>query len=133
MQCQPATWKRIASSARRWSSFDRSCPREEVNHFGDDRQGKIAGRRQLQAAGLRRVMQQNKSVVRDGGRVEFVGGQIIREAESRVRRRRLSMERVEALVGQRGPRGFDAAQANDEHGRCLEIPALSCSPHGRQD
>src|SRR5579863_2870589 len=62
-------------------------PLEEVNHFGDDRPDKIAGRRQLQAAGLRRVMQQNKSVVRDGGCVELVGVQIIREAESGVRRR----------------------------------------------
>ena len=64
-------------------------PVEEVNHFGDDRPCEISGRRQLQAAGLCRVMQQNKSVVRDGGRVEFVGGQIVREAESHVRRRRL--------------------------------------------
>jgi len=62
------------------------------------------------SAAARSVAQQVRRVSGDRGGVEFVDGQVIGKAHGPVRRRRLVLERIEALVGQRGPRGFDIAE-----------------------
>ena len=72
-------------------------PVEEVDHFGDDRAGEIAGRSQFQASPDGRAANQQQRVAGDCGGIEFVKGQVAGEAEGPVRRRRFVAKRIEAL------------------------------------
>jgi hypothetical protein len=82
-------------------------PVKELNHLGDDRASEIAGAVSFRPP-PRAAWRSRCSAFRATAEALFVDGQVTGKTQSDVRRRWLVLERVEALVGQRGPRGFDS-------------------------